>query len=84
MALAGLPTIALAQVEVLPGRPDLNLARMLAYIREARQSEAEVVVFPELCLSGNVVGDLWEVDVLVEDLQSGTHTAEETVFRVRR
>ena len=65
-----LPTIALAQMEVLPGRPDLNLARMLAFIREARQSGAEVVVFPELCLSGNVVGDLWEVDVLVEDLQA--------------
>jgi NAD+ synthase (glutamine-hydrolysing) len=63
----GLPEIALAQMEVRPGRPDLNVERMLELIEAARQSVAEVVVFPELCVSGYIIGDQWEVDALVED-----------------
>ncbi|MBM3278707.1 MAG: NAD(+) synthase [Candidatus Handelsmanbacteria bacterium] len=62
-----LPPIALVQMEVRPGRPDLNLACMLGFIEQARQSGAELVVFSELCLSGYLIGDLWEIDVLVED-----------------
>lgn len=62
-----LPPIALAQMEVRPGRPDLNAARMLELITQAREAGAEVVVFSELCLSGYLIGDLWEVDALVED-----------------
>ncbi len=54
-------------MEVCPGRPDLNAARMLDLIAQARESGAEVVVFSELCLSGYLIGDLWEVDALVED-----------------
>ena len=62
-----LPEIALAQMEVRPGRPDLNVERMLAFIDEARGVGAEIVVFSELCVSGYILGDLWEVDALVED-----------------
>ena len=62
-----LPRIALVQMEVKPGRPDLNAASMLRSIREARGRGAEVVVFPELCISGYIVGDLWEVDELAAD-----------------
>jgi len=65
-----LPLIALAQMDVLPGRPDANLARMGELIAEARQAGAELVVFSELCLSGYIIGDLWEVDALVEDFAS--------------
>jgi len=61
------PLIALAQMEVLPGRPDANLGRMGEFISAAREAGAEIVVFSELCLSGYIIGDLWEVDALVED-----------------
>jgi NAD+ synthase (glutamine-hydrolysing) len=64
---ATLPEIALVQMEVKPGRPDLNVERMLAFITEAREAGAEIIVFSELCVSGYVLGDLWEVDALVED-----------------
>jgi NAD+ synthase (glutamine-hydrolysing) len=67
MNLSALPPIALVQMEVRPGRPDLNLARMLDFIEQAREAGAEVVVFSELCLSGYLIGDLWEIDALVED-----------------
>ena len=62
-----LPEIALAQMEVRPGRPDLNVGRMLKLIDEGREAGAEVVVFSELCISGYILGDLWEIDALVED-----------------
>lgn len=67
---SALPAIALVQMEVRPGRPDLNATRMLGLISQARESGAEVVVFSELCLSGYLIGDLWEVDALVEDYAS--------------
>ena len=66
-AVADLPVIALAQMEVRPGRPDLNVERMEALITEARAVGAEVVAFPEMCVPGYILGDLWEVDALVED-----------------
>jgi NAD+ synthase (glutamine-hydrolysing) len=62
-----LPPIALVQMEVRPGRPDLNAHRLLHYLDQARQQGALVVVFSELCLSGYILGDLWEIDSLVED-----------------
>ena len=62
-----LPRIGLVQMEVKPGRPDLNAASMLDYIDEARRRGAGVVVFSELCVSGYIVGDLWEVDELAVD-----------------
>ena len=65
--LRQLPRVALAQMEVLPGRPEANLRGMLRLISQAREGGAEIVVFPEMCLSGYIVGDLWEVDALVED-----------------
>ncbi len=67
MAFDDLPKIALVQMEVLPGRPDLNVARMEKCIHSARREDAEIVVFPELCISGYILGDLWEMDTLVQD-----------------
>ena len=60
-----LPEIALAQMEVRPGRPDINVGRMLELIDEGREAGAEVVAFSELCISGYMLGDLWESDALV-------------------
>ena len=65
--LADLPSIALVQMEVAPGRPDINVKRMLGHIEGARQEGATVVVFSEMCVPGYLIGDLWEVDVFVED-----------------
>ena len=62
-----LPEIVLVQMEVLPARPDLNVAKMRSYIERARDGGAEIIVFSELCISGYILGDLWEVDAVVED-----------------
>lgn len=67
-----LPPIALVQMEVLPGRPDRNVARMLEYLDQARRAGAQIVAFPELCVSGYILGDVWEVDALVQDFAAYT------------
>ncbi|MDD9984402.1 MAG: NAD(+) synthase [Gammaproteobacteria bacterium] len=65
-----LPTVALAQMEVRPGRPDCNVASMLEFIERARRARAAIVAFPEMCVPGYILGDAWEVDALVEDYES--------------
>jgi predicted amidohydrolase len=44
--------IALAQFGAALGDADANLERMLAFLDEARGEDADVVCYPELCLSG--------------------------------
>ncbi len=61
------PRIALAQMEVIPARPDLNFTRMCRFIDAAREQRVQVLAFPEMCLSGYILGDLWEVDTVVKD-----------------
>lgn len=77
LSLDELPPIALVQMDVKPGRPDLNAARMLEFMRQAREASAEIVVFSELCLSGYLIGDLWEIDALVEDFASYSEVIRE-------
>ncbi len=64
-----LPAIALAQMEVRAGRPDLNVGSMLGFIERARGAGAALVAFPEMCIPGYILGDAWEVDALVEDFE---------------
>ena len=64
-----LPTVALAQMEVRPGRPDLNVETMLGFIDRARRARAAIVAFPEMCIPGYILGDAWEIDALVEDYE---------------
>ena len=67
---AALPTVALAQMEVRAGRPDLNVRSMLGFIERAREAGAAIVAFPEMSIPGYILGDAWEVDALVEDYES--------------
>lgn len=48
--------IALAQIDSTLGDLDLNLERVRAAIEEAAAGDADLIVFPELCLSGYDVG----------------------------
>ena len=64
-----LPAVALAQMEVRAGRPDLNVESMLGFIGRARAAGVAIVAFPEMCIPGYVLGDAWEIDALVEDFE---------------
>ncbi|MDD4169867.1 MAG: NAD(+) synthase, partial [Desulfotomaculaceae bacterium] len=61
--------IALGQMEVFPGRPDINTKTMLTMIEEARRERAQVVVFPEMSIPGYFLGDTWEQQAFLRDCE---------------
>ncbi|MDR2005965.1 MAG: NAD(+) synthase, partial [Acidaminococcales bacterium] len=61
--------IALAQMEVLPGRPRVNLTRMLDYLDKAKKRQADLVIFPELAIPGYLLGDLWEYEWFLRECE---------------
>ena len=50
--------LGLAQINTHLGDPEANLAKHLEMIERARQSQADLLVFPELSLTGYVLQDL--------------------------
>jgi NAD+ synthase (glutamine-hydrolysing) len=51
-------TIAIAQINPLVGDIEGNTQKILRFIRNAREANAELVVFPELCVIGYPPRDL--------------------------
>ncbi|WP_440330314.1 nitrilase-related carbon-nitrogen hydrolase, partial [Mitsuokella multacida] len=62
--------IAMAQMEVVPGHPDVNTATILRFIEEARTKGADVVIFPEMAVPGYFLGDTWEQSAFLRDCES--------------
>ncbi len=53
--------IAYAQMKIAAGHPDLNTKKILQFINEARSQGADMIIFPELAISGQMLGDtFWE------------------------
>jgi len=52
--------IGLAQMEVKAGYPEENVRRMLGMITHACEQRCELLIFPELALSGYFIGDEWD------------------------
>jgi len=51
-------TVALAQINTILGNTEANLEKHLAYAREAQSSGADLLIFPELSLTGYALQDL--------------------------
>lgn len=60
--------IAVVQMEVVAGRPDINFAKIIRKIKEARENKNDVVIFPEMVVSGYLLGDEWENESLIKSL----------------
>lgn len=50
--------LALAQINTVLGDTQANLQKHLAYIKEARKQDADLLIFPELSLTGYALQDL--------------------------
>lgn len=61
--------IALGQMEIVPGRPDLNTTVMLSMIDQARCKKADIIVFPEMAIPGYLLGDTWEQPAFLRDCE---------------
>lgn len=62
--------IALGQIEVIPGRPDLNTDKMLSMIKQARKQQADMIIFPEMSIPGYLLGDAWEQQAYLRDCEA--------------
>lgn len=61
--------ILCGQMEIIPGRPDLNYKRILQLIAGARNERADLLLLPEMCLPGYLIGDIWEQQSFLDDCQ---------------
>lgn len=59
--------IRLAQMEVVPGNPKKNFEKMHDIISGAIADKVDVLAFPELCISGYLIGDMWEETEFIDD-----------------
>ena len=60
--------MALAQMEVISGDPERNVARMKELIGEAKGEKVDLIVFPEMCVGGYLLGDKWADEEYCLDL----------------
>jgi NAD+ synthase (glutamine-hydrolysing) len=49
--------IALGQMRVVPGQPSLNFSSLAMMVQEAKANKVDLIVFPELCITGYLIGD---------------------------
>lgn len=70
--------IAVAQMKVTPSNVAENLARILQYINDAKKKGAELIVFPELCVPGYLLGDRWEYDAFIHEIERANEAIKNT------
>lgn len=61
--------IALSQLEIIPSMPTNNAARIINYIEEAKNNKADMIIFPELAISGYLIGDMWESESFIRECE---------------
>ena len=59
--------IAFGQIQVHPGEPAINFQSMMHAIDYAKAVSTDILIFPELCFSGYMVGDLWDQVPFIND-----------------
>lgn len=59
--------VAAAQIEITPGRPDKNAAKIINKIKEAKENQDDMIIFPEMAVPGYLLGDEWENLAFVKD-----------------
>ncbi len=50
--------IAILQTNVLPSQVAKNLANVLSFIEQAKKSKADLIILPDLCLTGIYIGSI--------------------------
>lgn len=63
----GYVKVASAIPGVFPGNCKYNTERITALMRKAEEQDADIVCFPELCITGYTCQDLFESGMLLED-----------------
>jgi len=61
--------ITVAQIEVVSGSPQENRLSMLKAIEKAKEDRSDVIVFPEMCVPGYLIGDNWERKSFIQECE---------------
>lgn len=67
--LTELKHICLAQIEIRPRQPEANTERMLSAIVAAKEAQADLIIFPELAVPGNVMDDSWNLPAFLRECE---------------
>lgn len=59
--------IAVAQIDIIAGRPDLNTKKIISEIDNAKLKGDDIIIFPEMAVPGYLLGDEWENYSYVKD-----------------
>ena len=59
--------IAVAQIDIIAGRPDLNTKKIILAIENAIRVGDDIIVFSEMAVPGYLLGDEWENNSYVKD-----------------
>lgn len=62
--------LALAQLDVEPNRPDINVRRVLDTIEQQRSRGADLVVFSEMVVPGYMIGDAFEREAFLRNCEA--------------
>jgi NAD+ synthase (glutamine-hydrolysing) len=62
--------IACAQMEIIPGQPDVNTEKALQAIAEAKAAQVDLLLLPEMTVPGYLLGDVWEQNAFLNDCQA--------------
>lgn len=61
--------IAVSQLEIIPSMPCDNVVRIISLISKAKKENADIIIFPELCVSGYMIGDMWESEGFIKECE---------------
>lgn len=61
--------ISLCQMRVVPGRPDINADYVINQIQSASKRGVDIIVFPELAVSGYLIADKFEDLAFIKDVE---------------
>lgn len=59
--------MTVAQIDVVPGRPDINAPRIIREIELAKDRGDSLIIFPEMAVPGYMLGDEWDNKAFVRD-----------------
>ena len=61
--------IAYVQMKIVAGHPDVNTKKMLRFIDEARTQGADMIIFPDMAVSGLMVNELLFENSFIKDCE---------------
>lgn len=62
--------IATAQIDVISGNIRENWKQIEKEIQRAREKGAHMLVLPEMCLTGYLIGDLWDQSAFLRECEA--------------